>query len=189
MNSNPLALKQAMQAVALSIAGLAASANASVFGLGADRWKEELLLHDGRKMIVERSQTYGCRSEPGQPAPIKEHKVRFTPPGSNRPVTWTSEYAADLGRTNFNLLAVHVLGVTPYIVASPNLCLAYNKWGRPNPPYVAFKYEDTEWRRIALQALPLEFKTVNVVLSIQKTQAQEMGAGGLTTAAEMLANE
>ena len=189
MKSSQPWLERAMQVGLLSMLGLAMNANAGMFGLGGDRWREEVLLHDGQKMIVERSQTYGGRSEPGQRAPIKEHSVRFTPPGSNRPVIWTSEYSDDLGRTNFNLLAVHVLGATPYIVASPNLCLSYNNWGRPNPPYVVFKYEDTQWQRIALEALPVEFKSINVVLSIQRTQAQEMSAGGLTTAAELLANE
>ena len=158
------------------------NANAGLFGFGGDSWKEEVLLHDGRKMIVERSQRYGGRSEPGQSSPIKEHSVRFTLPGSNKPITWTSEYGEDLGRTNFNLLALHVLNGTAYIVASPNLCLSYNKWGRPNPPYVLFKHERDQWQRIDLQALPIEFKTVNVVLSIQKFQADDLSAAGMTSA-------
>jgi hypothetical protein len=158
------------------------STHAGQFGFGGTSWKEEVLLHDGSRIILERSQTYGGRSEPGQSAPIKEHTVRFTLPGSKTPITWTSEYGEDLGRTNFNLLAVHVLGGTPYIVASPNLCLSYNKWGRPNPPYVFFKYDGKAWRRIALEALPAEFKTINVVLSIQKVQAEELSAAGLTSA-------
>lgn len=141
-----------------------------------------MLLHDGQKIIVERSQSYGGRSEPGQSGPIKEHTISFAPPGSNKTITWTSEYGEDLGRTNFNLLAVHVLNGTPYIVASPNLCLSYNKWGRPNPPYVFFKHEDNGWQRIALEQFPAEFKTINVVLGIQKFQADQLSGTGLTSA-------
>lgn len=33
----------------------------SPYGFGGDSWKEEVLLHDGSKMIVERSQSYGAR--------------------------------------------------------------------------------------------------------------------------------
>ncbi len=150
------------------------------------RWKEEIVLHDGQKIIVKRSQSYRGRSEPGQSAPIGEHSISFQVPGSTRPIVWTSEYSEDLGRTNFNLLAIHILNGTPYIVASPNLCLSYNKWGRPNPPYVVFRYDNAQWQRIALEALPIEFKTINVVLSIQKFQADELSGMGLVSADKVL---
>ena len=71
---------------------------------------------------------------------------------------------------------------TPYIVASPNFCLSYNKWGRHNPPYVVFKHDGSQWQRIVIESLPPEFKTINVVLSIQKVQAEESSAVGLTSA-------
>jgi hypothetical protein len=128
-------------------------------------WKEEVLLHDGSRIVVERSQTYGGRHEIGQKPPIKEQEITFTLPGSGRPITWKSEYSEDIGRANFNLLALHILKGTPYIVAEPNLCLAYNKWGRPNPPYVFFKYEGKTWQRIPLSEFPFEFKKINVVIN------------------------
>ena len=77
---------------------------------------------------------------------------------------------------------MHVLNGTPYVVASPNLCLSYNKWGRPNPPYVFFKYEGSAWQRTALEQFPAEFKTINVVLSIQKAEAGQLSSAGLTSA-------
>ncbi len=131
-----------------------------------DSWKEEVLLHDGSKLVITRSQTYGGRHEIGQPPPIKEHTVTFTMPNTNKTITWTSEYGKELGRTNFHLLAVHVLNGTPYLVTEPNLCLSYNKWGRPNPPYVFFKYDGAAWQRIPLEEFPVEFKSINVALSI-----------------------
>lgn len=155
----------------------------STMALGnGDSWKEEVLLHDGQKMIVERSQTYGGRSEPGQSGPIKEHTIRLTLPDTQKPITWTSEYSDDIGRTNFILRAIHRLNGIPYIVASPNLCLSYNKWGRPNPPYVIFKHDGSTWQRIPLVQLPIDFKTVNVVQSIQQFQANQMSGMGLVSA-------
>lgn len=47
---------------------------------------------------------------------------------------------------------------TPYIVAEPNLCRAYNKWGRPNPPYIFFRFDGKDWKRIPLSELPIEFR-------------------------------
>ena len=146
---------------------------------GGDSWKEEVLLHDGSKLIITRSQTYGGRHEIGQPAPIKEHTVTFTLPQTGKTITWTSEYGKELGRTNFHLLAVHVLNGTPYIVAEPNLCLSYNKWGRPNPPYVFFKYDGTAWQRVPLEVFPTELTTINVVLGLSRQFVDAMVKEGL----------
>lgn len=153
---------------------VSASAHAGLFGLGGDSWKEEVLLHDGRKIIVQRSQSYKGRSEPGQRAPIGEHTIRFSLPGSSKTLTWTSEYGEDIGRTNFDLSALHVKNNIPYVIAEPNLCLSYNKWGRPNPPYVVFRHDGTAWQRIAFDALPSEFTTVNVVKRIRGIDVENL---------------
>ena len=130
---------------------------------GGDRWKEEALQHDGSTVMVERYQTYGGMGEIGQSAPVKEHTITFSLPGSSEKISWTSPYSQEFGRTNFNVLALHIKDGTPYVIAEPNLCLSYNKWGRPNPPYVIFKYHNKTWQRIQLAELPIEFKTINLV--------------------------
>jgi hypothetical protein len=151
--------------VALLLTGAVLSACAQPSRFGADTWQEEVLLQDGRRIIVERSQTYGGRHEVGQSQPVREHTLRFTLPNSSKTITWTSEYGEELGRTNFNLLALHIRGNTPYVVAEPNLCLSYNKWGRPNPPYVFFRYDGTEWDRVAIEEVPNEFNSINLIVS------------------------
>ena len=150
----------------LSLATLmSACAQAGKAAGAGDSWKEEVLLHDGQKIIVERSQTYGGRHEIGQAVPEKEHTIRFRIPNSTGQLFWTSEYSEELGRTNFNLLALHIKQGIPYLVADPNLCLSYNKWGRPNPPYVFFKYDGKEWQRIGISEVPTEFKTINLIVN------------------------
>jgi len=159
-------LLKAFSTIGLILAlGMSMDADAGLFGLGGDSWKEEVLLHDGQKIIVERSQSYGGRHEIGQSGPIKEHSITFTPPGESKSITWTSEFGEDVGQTYFTLLALHILNGTPYIVTEPNLCLSYNKWERPNPPYVFFKYDGKEWQRIPLAEFPAELKTINVILN------------------------
>ena len=167
--------------------GVSMGVNAGLFGFGDTSWKEEVLLHDGQKLIVERSQTYGGRHEIGQKPPVKEQKIIFTLPGSNRSITWKSEYSEDVGRANFNLLALHVLNGIPYIVAEPNLCLAYNKWGRPNPPYIFFRFDGKAWQRIPLSQFPVEFKNINVVLNTldHADQITEQGEVSATAVREL----
>lgn len=164
------------------IATFSLNACAGLFGFGGDSWKEEVLLHDGQKIIVKRSLSYGGRHEMGKEEPIKEQTISFLLPGTDKVVNWTSEYGEDLGRTNFNLLAIHVLSGTPYVVAEPNLCLSYNKWGRPNPPYVLFKNDSKEWHRIPVSEFPAEFKTFNVAIGLASQSVAALVKQGLVSA-------
>lgn len=140
------------------------SMNANAGIIGGNTWKEEVLLHDGRRIIVERSQTYGGRHEIGQHPPIKDQAITFVMPDTGKSVTWEDKYSEDIGHSNFSLLALHILNGTSFIVTTPNLCLAYNKWGRPNPPYVIFKYDDKVWQHVQMSELPGEFKTINLLI-------------------------
>ena len=161
--------------------GVSMNADAGLFGFGDPSWKEEVLLHDGSKMVVQRSQIYGGRHEIGQSPPIKEQTMTFTVPNTSTTIQFKSEYGEDIGRANFELLALHILHGTPYIVTAPNLCLSYNKWGRPNPPYVFFRYDNKAWTRIALEELPTEFQDINLVVN-SKGKEKILMAQSLVTA-------
>ena len=77
------------------------------------------------------------------------------------------------------------MAITSYIVAEPRGCLSYNKWGRPNPPYVVFKSQGgDDWKRIPLQQLPTRFKTPNLVMASPDDAAKR--AGGDLITAEMV---
>jgi hypothetical protein len=131
----------------------------------SDTWKEEVLLHDGSKIVVERTQHFGGNHEFIQRPPIKEHTVKFTLPGSNKPVTWKSEFSEDVGHSNFSILALDIINGSAYVVAYPTNCLAYNKWGRPNPPYIIFKYIDDQWKQIELAELPTDINRPNILIN------------------------
>jgi len=151
---------------AISLVILGGGMGACATGGSGTSWKEEVLLHDGQRIIVERSFSRGGLHEPGQRLPIMEQDLTFNLPGSSKAITWKSEYSQDVGRSNFNLLALDILNGTPYIVTEPNLCLSYNKWGRPNPPYVFFKYDGKDWQRISVAELPAEIKQPNVTITV-----------------------
>lgn len=150
---------------ALIILGTSIDANAGLFGLGGTSWKEEVLLHDGSKIVVERNMTRHGRHEPGRKPPIGDQSIEFTVPGTNRTLTWHDEYSEDVGSANFNPIALHILNGTPYIVNTAYGCTSYNKWGRPNPPYIIFKHDGKAWQRVQTAELPAEFKTINLVIA------------------------
>jgi hypothetical protein len=170
VNNGHSLLREVKTTSAALALGISIGACAGLPGFGGTNWKEEVLLHDGSKIIVKRSQSYGGQHEFGQAPPIKEQDISFTLPRSSETITWKSEYGEDIRRSNFNLVALHVLQGVPYIVAVPYLCLSYNKWGRPNPPYVFFKYDGKLWQRIPLSELPVEFKGINLVVNSEGEQ-------------------
>jgi hypothetical protein len=158
---------------------------AAFLGIGdTASWKEEVLLHDGSKIIVERWQKHGGGSEPGQVPDISDQSITFTIPGTNKTIKWEDEYSREIDRSNFILLALHILNNTPYIITSPRLCLSYNKWGRPNPPYIIFKYENKEWKRIELAELPANFENINLVITTGGDEEKLVSQG--VTSAEMV---
>jgi|SRR6185369_2388012 len=156
-------LLKIVRTTALLIAGV--SMNGCAFGGNSASWKEEVLLHDGRTIVVERSQTDDPSAfrELGQPDPRKDEIIRFLIPGTNQEVTWKSDFGRG-EQDNLSLLLLDIMGNIPYIATTPRFCHAYNKWGRPNPPYVFFKYERNIWQRIALDEFPSEFKEANVII-------------------------
>ena len=138
-------------------------------------WKEEVLLHDGQKIIATRTVERGGKSEIGQQAPIKQQSVAFTLPITNEKVVWEDKFTDDIGGANFLPMQLEVHKGVAYVVAYPMGCLSYNKWGRPNPPYVVFKYQSKVWQRIPLQELPAVLTAPNLVFSSPDTEAKKSG--------------
>jgi len=152
----------------------------SAYGFDGASWKEEVQLHDGSKVIVNRSHTYGGYGEIGQGKLLAISDIKFTIPGTSKAVTWKTDFGRG-NEDNLNLLLLDVLNGVPYIATKAAFCHAYNKWERPNPPYIFFKYEDDDWKRIALEEFPAAFKEVNVVVST-KTDEKKLLSQSLVSA-------
>ena len=127
---NPYGWRRLLLLISLVVSlDMSGCAGVGVLPFGDPSWKEEVLLHDGTRIIVRRSQSYGGRHEPGQSSPVKEQTMTFTLPNTGTTLEFKSDYGEDIGRANFQLIALHILHSTPYIVTVPNLCPSYIKWG------------------------------------------------------------
>ena len=152
----------------LLLMGASMNAEAGLFGSDSVRWKEEVLLHDGNKIIVERTQVHDWKM-PHEPttrnAPVSEERLTFSLPGESQKIVWNISFDDNKPEgTSLTLLMLDVLDGTPYLATSPAGCIAYNKWGRPNPPYVFFKYDGKAWQRIPLEDFPAELQKTNVMV-------------------------
>jgi hypothetical protein len=79
----------------ISLCLIACSKQANTFD-----WKEEIQLHDGRKIIAQRLDVLGGRSELGQEASPKERSIAFADP-DNPAKTYTHKIT---GASNYLLL-------------------------------------------------------------------------------------
>lgn len=146
------------------LSGCLSLAKDNTLGLDAS-WKEEVVLHDGGSVIVRRSQSYG-----GYPTIDSRNRIvaeetwTFVMPGTQQEVTWTTDGCNPPQGKSLMLMLLDFVNGVPYIATSPTGCLAYNHWGRPNPPYVFFKYTGQEWQRVPLAEFPEQLKEVNVAL-------------------------
>lgn len=141
------------------------SACAGLFGHTMS-WKEEVLLHDGQIIVAERFYNLGGYPtlESRERAALDE-TVTFNLPGTNKKIIWKNDFLNSEPEPNsLNILLLDVIKGVPYIATYPAGCIAYNKWKRPNPPYILFKYEGDKWKRILLTEFPAELSKTNVIV-------------------------
>ena len=152
----------------LMMMGVSMSAEAGIFGLlGATMsWKEEVLLHDGQTIVAERFYNLGGYPiiESRERAALDE-TVTFSLPVTGKRIVWKTNFSDSVAEPNsLNLILLDVVKGVPYIATYPAGCIAYNKWMRPNPPQILFKYENEQWKRIALAEFPPVLRKANVIV-------------------------
>ena len=151
-------------------------------GFGGTSWQEEVLLHDGGKIIIDRWVDRGGRHEVGQKPPIKEQHLSFTLPSSREKITWKVVASKEVGNAEISPIMLGIVNETPYLVMKIVGCLAYNKWKRPNPPYIVFRYTNKVWQQIEIQELPSELKVPNLIISSPDVEAQQSGMNPVSAA-------
>lgn len=131
------------------------------------QWKEEVKLHNGQVIVAERFFNLG--GYPGLESHNRmalDETVTFNLPNSKR-IVWKTDFRNTVPEPNsLNHFRFDIVNGVPYLATYPAGCIAYNKWGRPNPPQVLFKYEGDQWQRITLAELPPELigATANVIV-------------------------
>jgi hypothetical protein len=167
---------------------MTACAGVSKYGDTSTSWKEEVALHDGQTIIVKRIFKRGGRREPGQSPNAIYESLAFTLPNSRQTVVWENKKTEDIGNSNFRPLLIDVVDNTPYLVTNALGCLSYNKWGRPNPPYIIFKHDSNTWQRITVQELPTQLTTPNLIVNSADTVAAKSASNLITASAIKILN-
>ncbi|OHC63548.1 MAG: hypothetical protein A2045_02520 [Rhodocyclales bacterium GWA2_65_20] len=154
--------------------GVSMSADAGFLGLTGNTmsWKEEVLLHDGQIVVAERFYNLGGYPtiESRERAAV-DQTVTFSLPGTSKKIIWKTDFRDSEPEANsLNLILFDVVKGVPYIATYPAGCIAYNKWKRPNPPQLLFKYEKEQWKRIGVAEFPAEPSKANVIVGRPATK-------------------
>jgi len=129
-------------------------------------WKEEVLLHDGRVIIVERSVKTGyVPVEMGQSPGESDYTLTFKGP-EGRSITWHG------GRDRFRPMILDFADGVPFVVARGATSLVYGAEGCPRPPYFFFRWRDGDWERIAYREFPKAISKLN--LSVDPTYEESV---------------
>lgn len=142
---------------------------------GSRNWKEEVRLADGKTIVVERWEKLGNPLDREIPdlkygPPTIGYGIRIPRPGQWLPVLWETD-------KTLTPLAIGFRGEAIYLAASPRFCWAYDQLGRPVPPYVFFRHDGKEWRRIPVEEFPEEINTTNLLVA---ARAQDVESGMVT---------
>lgn len=153
--------------ISILILGASMSAEAGSFGIGGNtmNWKEEVLLHDGRVIVVERHLLFADHPKSdSRERTLAAESISFALPESSTNIVWKTEFRNDVPEPNsLGPLLLGVIDGNAYIATGPAGCIAYNKWGRPNPPYVVFKYVNDGWKQIPLKEFPATLVRANLM--------------------------
>lgn len=148
------------------IGALSACAGAAAFAAGQKRWSEAVLLHDGRQIVVERVQNLGGRPTlDARERQMLDETITFTIPDTRRTITWAMSFRDDIPEANgINVVALGIVDDVAYIAGYPAGCIAYNKWQRPNPPQILFKYQGDRWQRVTVVEFPPQVSRANLIV-------------------------
>ena len=108
------------------------------------RWREEILLPDGRVVTAVRYQEFKGPSEPFKPPTASYYRLEFRNPDTGEKVIW--ENSRELAT-----VALSINNKIPELVTTP--AFGTLRYRCPDPPYVAFRYIDGQWVQVALTDL------------------------------------
>ncbi|MFD1841404.1 hypothetical protein [Paracidovorax cattleyae] len=119
-------------------------------------WKEEILLHDGRRIIAERKDVAGGWAEPGQSGSTQKRTITFLDPDDPK-----KRYTHQItGSSNYLLLDFYrgvpwlIVSVGPFSVDTD--C--------PIGSYETFTQVNGAWRSVSYTDLPREFTKPNMAV-------------------------
>ena len=142
---------------------------------GSLNWRQEVLFPDGNVVQVDRGYKLGSRYDQeigtwSAGPPIRGYVLDIPLPGGKGRARWEHD-------ESLTPLAVGYHGGSIYLATAPRSCPDYDRYGRPLPAYVFFRFEG-EWKRIAVEEFPEEITNSNLLIGGSHKEEQDLIASG-----------
>jgi len=141
------------------------------------RWKEDVLLQDGRVITLDRVAKYeGSRELTQKNYGLSWYAVDFEHPVTRERIHWESQISVstdELVRArnekqeffpSMILLSVLVRNDDLYLILSPHA--SFESYECPDPPYILLKWEQRQWKLKKLEDIPYRKFTANVMYDL-----------------------
>lgn len=139
-------------------------------------WKQEVQLHDGRVIVVERISKQTGNIFPENVVMESEQTLSFTHPDTQEKIRWTLPQGLLPAALDFDQK-------TPYFILRAYTVSDYNKWECPNPPWLVYRYERNAWSRVQFEELPLSITHRNLLPMFKVGPLKE--SGGMVTVRQL----
>jgi len=127
---------------------------------GFRAWQEEVRLSDGRVIVV--TQTRRCESAytGKEVAPCISRETWLTinlPEFSKQEIVWNE-------KLDPRVLNIHEGKL--YVVGWPTTGREFDLYGKPQPPYIGYRWTGKVWERISLQEIPEAIYSTNMIIDL-----------------------
>ncbi|THF62244.1 hypothetical protein [Pseudothauera rhizosphaerae] len=146
-----------------------------------DNWSEEIVLHDGSALKLERNVSYTLSHSFGDAGSgyqlsrnkLRKHQLRFTHPKNGEILTWQGEVSVEP-------VLLDVVDGTPYIVlaARPTKEVA-QIYGCTELPFIYLRHDHKQrnvWHPVPLDRAPDSLKRMNISIIGDKSPKQHLSA-------------
>ncbi|MDA8454341.1 hypothetical protein M4R22_06170 [Acidovorax sp. GBBC 3334] len=142
-------------------------------------WKEEILLHDGRKIIAERKDVAGGWTEPGQSGSTQKRTITFPDPNDPK-----KKYTHQITGSSNYLLLDFEKGV-PWLIVSVGPFSVNTDC--PIGSYETFTQVNGAWRSVSYSELPKAFANPNMSVTYTPDMPDPRRKGKVLSAEEIQA--
>lgn len=121
------------------------------------RWVEDVRLPDGRVVTLTRYQEFMGGHGLGDTPTESDYWFEFKHPATGEVIRWD-------GKRELATVALMMRGETPVLLVSPNFA-GDHQYDCPDPSYLLFQFDKREWRRVALESIPVKRLRSNMTYS------------------------
>lgn len=172
LSASPLWRQRFATPLRLVRLGVVLSACVSVSACGESGktldWRQEVPLHDGRVIVLERISKQTGKIFPENVVMEAEQTLTFIHPDTRETIRWTLPQGLLPAALDFD-------NKTPYFVLKAYTVADYNKWDCPNPPWLVYRYERGLWARLQFDEMPSSITTRNLLPMFKASPLRQSG--------------